>query len=226
MAAYSLLSQKQTSIILQLQRIPEENIIRYAQIKAELRKEEIEAMTLEEIDEMVYSWADKNMDPLFQSRDPVFIMDSWLRFQKPSDNYSSFLPIDEIQQKVLTIEEKLSQSIGLHIRRTDHEIAKRVSTNDKFIKVIRDIQAVIPDQQFFISSDEDDTKQKIGSIIGREQAFYNHISSYNRDDPISIQEGLLDLYCLSSTKRIYGSMGSTFSQVAANISGKEVIYTS
>lgn len=119
-------------------------------------------------------------------------------------------PVEKINQKVL---EKTStypaEIYGMHIRRTDHSVAIKESSDAKFEMIIKQY----PNASFYLSTDDENVekyfKEQFGSrIITSEKEF-------TRDSPLGIEGALIDILCLSKTNKIFGSFYSSFSEFAS-----------
>jgi hypothetical protein len=106
-------------------------------------------------------------------------------------------------------------TIGVHIRRSDHIEAIDKSPIELFIKMMESYILINDGIQFFLSTDDIATenllKQKFGLKI------LTNAKDFKRTTIEGIQGAVLDLYCLSLTKKIYGSYNSSFSDIAARI---------
>ena len=76
--------------------------------------------------------------------------------------------------------------------------------------------------KFYVASDDDEVKESLKS------KYPNRIITQMDDTDRNSLEGMkfavLDLFCLSKTNKIIGSVGSSYSQIAAEIGGIEVEY--
>jgi hypothetical protein len=129
---------------------------------------------------------------------------------------SIFEPINNLNIQIEATALKYSNTVGVHIRRTDHLISIKKSQTSKFITIMEDILNKNIQTTFFLATDDDDVKQELIKKFNK-KIITNNIESYNRNESNSIQNALIDLYCLSKTKKIYGSYHSTFSQMSAII---------
>ena len=159
--------------------------------------------------------------PLFESKRASFIS-SCYRFHPIENNYTHFIPNENIRREVANVIKKFDHTIGLHIRRTDHLSSVKYSTTDKFIQVINERLKIQPKTTFFLSTDDDDTKKIIVSKFGN-RIITNGIDSFDRNKETAIIDAAIDLFCLAKTQLIYGSHHSTFSQTSANIGQIEEI---
>lgn len=108
-------------------------------------------------------------------------------------------------------------TIGVHVRRTDHTFATQASPIELFFEIIDRERIQHPDLTVYLATDSEEVKlqmrQRYGNMI---------ISASNRasrDSVSGIREGITDMYALAHTQRIYGSYGSSFSEIAAEIGG-------
>lgn len=145
-----------------------------------------------------------------------YIASCWRLFPD-SEFYSHFKPVPELQDKIDAISTSFSNTTGLHIRRTDHKEAIANSGTDKFVTLIGDQIRLDPSATFFLATDDASTEAYLKSKFG-DRIITRKKTSYARSNEKGIQDALIDLYCLSKTKKIYGSFRSSFSQVAADIS--------
>ena len=90
---------------------------------------------------------------------------------------------------------------------------------EKFEKVIQEHINADETTTFFLASDSEKVKKSLKEKFGSKILTAN--LELNRDSNEGIKGAVIDMYCLARTKKIYGSYFSTFSQVAAAISGIE-----
>lgn len=140
-----------------------------------------------------------------------------------SDGYYSFLkPSAEIQERIdRQTAGFTSFTIGLHIRRTDNEKAKRHSPVRLFLEVAdRELEKNECCTLFLATDDyevERQFKQRYGPRI------LTNSKQFDRNTKQGAKDAVVDLYCLAQTSGIYGSYWSSFSEVAAKIGKKELV---
>lgn len=110
--------------------------------------------------------------------------------------------------------------IGIHIRRADNLISIKKSPLELFIKAIDTELYKDPSVHFYIASDSVEEKLKLKQIYGDRVYISLEVVERNRQD--GIKNAMIDLYILSYAKKIYGSAYSSFSTLAAEISGKQL----
>lgn len=163
------------------------------------------------------------MKPLLQVLDAkgsAFVCSAWKL--APGQNYArNFVPIDELYSQIAELSSHFTNTVGVHIRRTDHTAAIKHSPLHKFISAMNQ-EAAERQVNFFLATDCKATEKELtnmypGKIVTSPK------SNYSRNATRGIQEALIDLYCLSRTEKVLGSYYSTFSQVAAEISGIEEV---
>ncbi|TPW28803.1 hypothetical protein FJU08_15845 [Martelella alba] len=106
-----------------------------------------------------------------------------------------------------------SKMLGVHVRRTDHVHAIRHSPMETFLSEVDRKMATEGFTGLFLATDDDDAEQAIcaqypDTLIYRKR-------SRDRNQPVAIEDALVDFICLSRTDEILGSAGSSFSQEAA-----------
>lgn len=178
--------------------------------------------SLKETELVFYKRIENKLSNIFSDKQSNYKIRSCYRLCKCENQYDNFIPADEINSKILDKEKLLKNSIGIHIRRTDHERAILHSTTDKFLKLMNEILLKDSNKIFFLSTDSEEEKQKLINEFG-DRIIYNTIGSYKRSNVDAIKDAMLDMYCLSKTEKIYGSYYSTFSLVAAEIGKIDII---
>lgn len=112
--------------------------------------------------------------------------------------------------------------IGLHIRRTDHKLAIQASPLSFFCEAIEKELSNSPEMLFYLATDdkivETELKERYGKMI-----FVNEACARGRKSAEAIQDAAVDLLMLANADKIYGSIGSTFSEIAAAIGSKPLI---
>lgn len=109
--------------------------------------------------------------------------------------------------------------IGIHIRRTDNVLSINKSPLDLYIKSMSESIKNDMDVKFYVASDSKEEKEKLKGVFGDKIYCLDCVS--NRNSLEGIIDAIIELYLLSSTKKIYGSFASTYSTLAANISNIE-----
>nr|MDA3779978.1 alpha-1,2-fucosyltransferase [Bacteroidales bacterium] len=129
--------------------------------------------------------------------------------------FNKLSPIESIQKEIdkFSKKHKLSNFIGIHVRRGDFKESIEVSTDEKFIKRMKEILKENNSQKFFLCTDSKDTEENFRKIFPGKIISYKKVN-FKRDNLKFVQEGLIDLYLLSKTKSILGSYLSSFTEVA------------
>jgi hypothetical protein len=127
-------------------------------------------------------------------------------------------PKNSIQER---IDERLkllsSNTIGIHIRRTDLSTITKVSPLSGFVKKMQQEIESNPETNFYVASDSPEEKKQLTDRFG-----FRIITVENtlrRDTKDGITDALVELYTLASTKKIYGSFYSSYSTLASEIKG-------
>ena len=150
-----------------------------------------------------------------------------------------FQPNEEVQR---LIDERTadftSDTIGIHIRRTDHQQAIDESPIELFFEAIdRELNApshpprgganksfgelletIAPPRggregAIYLATDDEATKAALRQRYGKR--VITSEAEATRESTDGIRDALVEMYALSRTRQIYGSAGSTFSPIAA-----------
>lgn len=140
---------------------------------------------------------------------------------KTDKPFDLFKPTEHLEKKISTITAPFFHTIGIHVRRTDHVNAIMHSTDNLFYTSMDAEISKNKDCNFYLATDSEEVKKE---FINR----YNYriitlTLDLNRNTASGIQDGVVDLYCLAKTKKIYGSFNSTYSVIASKIHGAPLI---
>lgn len=109
-------------------------------------------------------------------------------------------------------------TIGMHIRRADHQEAILKSPTNLFIEAGRRELAMHPQLRIFLATDSEQVKHEFRQAFGPER-IVTASAAATRSSREGIRAGMADMLALAHTQRIYGSAGSSFSEMAALLSG-------
>lgn len=131
--------------------------------------------------------------------------------------FSLFRPIARIRKKIAEITKEFTDEwVGIHIRRTDHLVAREKSTTDGFIHRMDELLEKSSGTRFYLSTDDPLTdsqlRKRYGSRIGSQGG-----KNLSRDNLAGMEDAVTDMFCLSHTKCIIGSCLSSFGEVASAI---------
>lgn len=133
-----------------------------------------------------------------------------------------FRPVKEVTTLVEQFQERFtSHTIGIHIRRTDNSLSVSNSPDQLFIDAVKTEIEENHDTTIFLATDSDEVRKNFIKRFGNRIITTNE--QVTRDNLDGIRGGLVDMYTLSKTKRIYGSYSSSFSEMASYIGGNPLI---
>lgn len=137
--------------------------------------------------------------------------------------FAIFQPSEEILQRGENVFQNINkQTVGMHIRRTDHAEAISKSPLELFYQKIEEILQNNGAEKIFLATDDLNVEQKLcGEFEGR--VFCYHGKKFGRNSKSGMQDGLIDMLALSKCREIYGSYGSTFSKMASYLGNCELI---
>ncbi len=110
--------------------------------------------------------------------------------------------------------------IGVHIRRTDNTLSILNSPLSLFIEKMQYEISVNPIVRFYVASDDLNEKRKLQERFG--DRILTSFDEVRRDNERGIIDAVVEMYLLASTKKIYGSSASTYSQYAAELGGIDI----
>ncbi|WP_136659096.1 hypothetical protein [Nitratireductor sp. XY-223] len=140
----------------------------------------------------------------------------WQPFYEADAPIYPFRPAQKLQDRIQSLTSRFRDTIGVHIRRTDHRPAREFSPTSLFKERMNALIAAEPGIRFYLSSDDprelDAMKTEYGDriICAPEQDF-------GRQSTEALQCAVVDLFCLAATRKVLGSFKSTFSDTAARL---------
>lgn len=136
---------------------------------------------------------------------------------------SLFKPQADIQKRIDNITAKFSEyTIGVHIRRTDNKASISASPLQVFIDIINKEIHTNNNAMFYIASDDSQVKEKLLKIFGKR--IITNFEDTSRNSLNGMKFAVVDLFCLSKTQKIIGSISSSYSQLAADLGDINIEY--
>lgn len=133
-----------------------------------------------------------------------------------------FCPVDEVMDVVQRNCDSFSgNTIGVHIRRTDHIISIKESPTELFVNAVKSEIDEHDDTKIYLATDDQPTKHEFLSLFGDRVVTMEAAAA--RGNVEGIRGGLVDMWTLSRTAKIFGSANSTFSVMASKIGQNNLI---
>ena len=129
-----------------------------------------------------------------------------------------FTPIQFIKER---IDDRCTQfvnnTIGVHIRRTDNIASIQQSPLVLFFEIVDEELDKDNHTMIYLATDSEEVKLQMGKRYGNR--IISSSTPADRNSVAGIQDGLIDMYTLARTRKIYGSFQSSFSEMASQIGG-------
>lgn len=153
-------------------------------------------------------------------KDNRFCIDEW------KGKYADiFIPQKDIQDRIDSITKEWNgHVVGLHVRRTDNIKAIQNSPIERYYQIIDDEIRKDAQVRFYLATDDEIIKQEFTRKYG--SRVITIPLCLKRSSLQGMKDAVVDLYCLASTSKIYGSSASTYSLLAGRIYGIPVIVES
>ena len=108
-----------------------------------------------------------------------------------------------------------SNTIGVHIRRTDNEESIKNSPLSLFCDAMRREIELCDDTKFYVATDDMATKRELKEIFG--DRILSIETDCNRNSLQGMKEAVKEMWILSRTSKIYGSFYSSYSEIASQL---------
>lgn len=127
-----------------------------------------------------------------------------------------FRPQCDIQNRIDEITSRFgSDTIGVHIRRTDHVKAIAQSPLTKFFELLEKEVSNNSSINFYLATDDSEVKDEMKARFG--DRIITCDDKADRNSIEGMKFAVVDLFCLSKTNRIIGSAASSYSEIAAEL---------
>ena len=138
------------------------------------------------------------------------------------NNLNDIVIKNYIKERVEEVTSLFSEKrvIGIHVRRTDNVISKKNSPLELFFKEMD--KELVADKNVFCYVASDSLEEKKRLIVRYKERIITSFEQPQRNTYKGIVDALVELYALSETEKIYGSSYSTFSKLAAQLTGIEL----
>jgi hypothetical protein len=144
------------------------------------------------------------------------------KFGHDYNEFKHFVPVNKIQ---CIINKQIAffgdNTIGIHIRQTDNFVSIDNSPVELFVDKIKEEINRNVNVTFFLATDNPILEDKLIKLFGTKIIAYK--KELNRNSQQGIIDAVVDMFCLSKTKYIYGSYWSSFSDIASVIGGIDKI---
>lgn len=129
-----------------------------------------------------------------------------------------FKPTGDIENKINEVTyQYASNTIGIHIRRTDNLLSIKNSPIELFYKYMDGALIEDDSTKFYVASDDEKVKEDLKLRYGNNVITHNWV--LERFSVQGMKDAVAELFCLARTNKIIGSANSTYSRMAANLYG-------
>lgn len=153
-----------------------------------------------------------------QWKDKSVYIETCYSFFSPQPGLNLLEPTKSIRQNAEEIYSTFSaNTYGIHIR-TKIPVSNRVSPPDAFRQLIKNRIETDETVQFFLTTDSRDIEKDFADEF-QDKIITTGEKKLDRNSAEGIESALVDMLCLSKTKKIYGSYWSSFSSVPGLFTG-------
>lgn len=154
------------------------------------------------------------------AREPVIYIKSYTNMcEITSESFRFIKPSSVIEKKGEHVFSRISnRTVGVHIRRTDHEEAIRNSPLELFVSRMGQ-EMEEQDADFYVTTDDREVEKLLKERFPAERLIFYEGKRIDRDSREGIEDALIDMLALSRCSRILGSYQSTFSLIPSIMGG-------
>lgn len=135
-------------------------------------------------------------------------------FYPPATPFTHFTPKTPLQKIIDSYRD--TNMVGVHIRRSDNIKATMHGPLNKFIQCMQEEVDKDARVKFFIATDEPHKEAQLRKIF-KDRIVTHKKRSLDRNNPLAIQDAVIDLYCLANCRLLIGSYWSSFTDAAWQI---------
>lgn len=204
------------------------NIIEYKGVKYSIaRKKNLyfpKFLRLFSVDKEILNFNCKEDGDIFPliPRNGVTLIQTCHSLSQHYDFQTLFKPVSSILDVIKSVTDHYSDNtIGLHIRRTDNVQAIAHNDISSFEDCINKELESVSNTKFYLATDDIEVKKYLKEKYG--DAIISLDLPLNRNTLDGMKGAVVDLWCLSRTKKIIGSFYSSYSEVASYIGNIELV---
>lgn len=132
--------------------------------------------------------------------------------------FSFLKPSGKVEQKGSTLFGQLNQdTVGVHIRRTDHTDAIANSPLSLFADRMKKETEVHAGTDFFVATDDEGVRNELKEQLPGARLIYNESGIIDRNSKAGLEDAFIEMLALSRCRKILGSYNSTFSLIPSYI---------
>lgn len=164
-----------------------------------------------------------DMEKFFKDYETLYVQ-SYTELMPITDHsiFKMFVPSEQICERGKKVFEQIDENtVGMHIRRTDHVDAIAMSPLELFLQKLEELMQE-DGRKVFLATDDVETEQMIKERWGERILTYEG-KTFSRTNEDGMKDGLIDMLALSKCQRIYGSHASTFGLMASYLGDKKLI---
>lgn len=136
------------------------------------------------------------------------------QFYPPATPFLNFTPKSFLQEKIDSY--KCKNMIGVHIRRSDNIKSTMHSPLHRFIACMKKEMDGNPGVKFFVATDDPQVEVHLRGIF-KDRIVTHNKRSFDRNNPLAIQDAVIDLFSLANCQKLIGSYWSSFTDAAWQI---------
>lgn len=162
---------------------------------------------------------DESLSRLIDTYNNIYVSTGYVLHPYSAHLARCLHPTVALQQRIDNICRAFgNRVVGVHVRRTDSLRSITESTDAAFLAAMQQEVKADADVRFFLATDSLSVRTHLENAFpGR--IMTQPIRSVRRDTLEGMQDAVVDLFCLSRTRKLLGSYWSSFSDMAAELSG-------
>lgn len=153
---------------------------------------------------------------LCKEKKDIYLASFSLFYSHEQNGLPHFRPVSSLKKEIEEVTKTFNEHIiGVHIRRTDNIVSINGSPTEAFVNRMKEEIQKNCDTTFYLATDSEEEKENMKNIFG--ERIITSSFKADRNSTRGIKNAVVEMYILSSTTRILGSAGSSYSIIASKI---------
>lgn len=188
------------------------------QIKKKWRGKATRFLECGEVEEIKKNEGFEGLQKMIENEPVVYLKSFGPICELDATSFSFLKPSLNIEKKGAPLFSQLDENtVGVHVRRTDHTEAIANSPLTLFIDRMKAELETNPATNFFVATDDETVKKELREGLPEVKLIFNESGIIDRNSKAGLEDAFIEMLALSRGTKILGSFNSTFSLIPSYI---------